>query len=160
VDAEYSYVNPGCSLVALAMMAVFNQNRPVVANTYQCYFKVSALFSVTEFYEYCSVCSVWVLFWRWYSYSYYLILCIKLKYEKNVRYHHHHLGLGEELKMQERIFMQFRFVCVYLYTGLKKYGRHYLRNQTFIHHLNYLFEHAREEEQTDVIYENKTQIKY
>ncbi|XP_023717780.1 hydroxyproline dehydrogenase isoform X2 [Cryptotermes secundus] len=39
VDAEYSYVNPGCSLVALAMMAVFNQNRPVVANTYQCYFK-------------------------------------------------------------------------------------------------------------------------
>jgi hypothetical protein len=52
VDAEYSYVNPGCSLVALAMMAVFNQNRPVVANTYQCYFKVSALFSLTELYEY------------------------------------------------------------------------------------------------------------
>lgn len=44
VDAEYSYVNPGCSLVALAMMAVFNQDRPVVANTYQSYFKVSTLF--------------------------------------------------------------------------------------------------------------------
>jgi hypothetical protein len=40
VDAEYSYINPGSSLVALAMMAVFNQNGPVVANTYQCYFKV------------------------------------------------------------------------------------------------------------------------
>lgn len=39
VDAEYSYVNPGCSLITLAMMAAFNQNRPVVANTYQCYFK-------------------------------------------------------------------------------------------------------------------------
>lgn len=43
VDAEYSYVNPGSSLIALAMMAVFNQNRPVVANTYQCYFKVTSL---------------------------------------------------------------------------------------------------------------------
>jgi proline dehydrogenase len=42
VDAEHSYINPGSSLVALAMMAVFNQNRPVVANTYQCYFKVTS----------------------------------------------------------------------------------------------------------------------
>ena len=43
VDAEHSYVNPGSSVIALAMMAVFNQNRPVVANTYQCYFKVTSL---------------------------------------------------------------------------------------------------------------------
>jgi proline dehydrogenase len=61
VDAEYSYVNPGCSLVALAMMAVFNQNRPVVANTYQCYFKVSILFSITEF--------LFILSLIWYLYS-------------------------------------------------------------------------------------------
>jgi proline dehydrogenase len=47
VDAEYSYVKPGCSLIALAMMAVFNQNRPVVANTYQCYFKVTTIFFMT-----------------------------------------------------------------------------------------------------------------
>ncbi|KAJ9576208.1 hypothetical protein L9F63_006941 [Diploptera punctata] len=39
VDAEYSYMNPGCSLLTLAMMTVFNQQRPVVSNTYQCYFK-------------------------------------------------------------------------------------------------------------------------
>lgn len=49
VDAEYSYINPGCSLIALAMMAAFNQKSPVVANTYQCYFKVSAIFFMTEF---------------------------------------------------------------------------------------------------------------
>ncbi|XP_067015300.2 hydroxyproline dehydrogenase [Anabrus simplex] len=39
VDAEYSYVNPGCSLITMAMMAAFNQQRPVVSNTFQCYFK-------------------------------------------------------------------------------------------------------------------------
>ncbi|PSN43473.1 Hydroxyproline dehydrogenase [Blattella germanica] len=31
VDAEYSYVNPGCSLLTLAMMTVFNQQKPVRA---------------------------------------------------------------------------------------------------------------------------------
>lgn len=39
VDAEYSYVNGGCSLMTLAMMTVFNQVSPVIANTYQCYLK-------------------------------------------------------------------------------------------------------------------------
>nr|CAD7408891.1 unnamed protein product [Timema poppensis] len=39
VDAEYSYVNSGCSIITLAMMAHFNQHSPLVANTFQCYFK-------------------------------------------------------------------------------------------------------------------------
>ncbi|XP_047098523.1 hydroxyproline dehydrogenase-like [Schistocerca piceifrons] len=39
VDAEYSYVNGGCSLMTLAMMTVFNQLSPVIGYTYQCYFK-------------------------------------------------------------------------------------------------------------------------
>nr|CAD7575603.1 unnamed protein product [Timema californicum] len=41
VDAEYSYVNSGCSIITLAMMAHFNQHSPLVANTFQCYFKDS-----------------------------------------------------------------------------------------------------------------------
>jgi hypothetical protein len=52
VDAEQSYINPGSSLVALAMMAVFNQDRPVVANTYQCYFKVTSLLLWLTFSQY------------------------------------------------------------------------------------------------------------
>jgi len=39
VDAEYTYMNPGISAVALAMMFVFNKESPVVWNTYQCYLK-------------------------------------------------------------------------------------------------------------------------
>ncbi|XP_063219504.1 hydroxyproline dehydrogenase-like [Bacillus rossius redtenbacheri] len=38
VDAEWSYVNPACSLLTLAMMANFNRHSPAVGNTYQCYF--------------------------------------------------------------------------------------------------------------------------
>ncbi len=41
VDAEYTYMNPGISAVALAMMVNFNTSSPVVGNTYQCYLKVS-----------------------------------------------------------------------------------------------------------------------
>ena len=40
VDGEFTYMNPGISAVALAMMVAFNQNKAVVCNTYQCYLKV------------------------------------------------------------------------------------------------------------------------
>jgi len=40
VDAEYTYMNPGISAVALAMMVAFNKSSAVVGNTYQCYLKV------------------------------------------------------------------------------------------------------------------------
>lgn len=41
IDAEYTYLNPGISVVALALMLKYNQRQPNVANTYQCYLKVS-----------------------------------------------------------------------------------------------------------------------
>merc|ERR1711884_162941 len=41
VDAEYTYMNPGISAVALSMMLAFNKERPVVWNTYQCYLKAA-----------------------------------------------------------------------------------------------------------------------
>lgn len=40
VDAEYTYMNPGISAVALAMMQEFNSTSAIVSNTYQCYLKV------------------------------------------------------------------------------------------------------------------------
>ncbi len=40
VDAEYTYMNPGISAVALAMMVNYNTSSAVVGNTYQCYLKV------------------------------------------------------------------------------------------------------------------------
>ncbi len=44
VDAEYTYLNPGVSAVALAMMRRFNRDgEATVANTYQCYLKVVLL---------------------------------------------------------------------------------------------------------------------
>jgi len=39
VDAEYTYMNQGISVMALGMMLAFNKERPVVWNTYQCYLK-------------------------------------------------------------------------------------------------------------------------
>ncbi|XP_022247554.1 hydroxyproline dehydrogenase-like isoform X2 [Limulus polyphemus] len=39
VDAEYTYINPGLSLLTLAMMVAFNQQFPLIWNTYQCYLK-------------------------------------------------------------------------------------------------------------------------
>ncbi len=45
VDAEYTYLNPGISVVALAMMRLYNgadNPRPLVGNTYQCYLRVCA----------------------------------------------------------------------------------------------------------------------
>ena len=39
VDAEYTYMNPGISVMALGLMLAFNKDRPVVWNTYQCYLK-------------------------------------------------------------------------------------------------------------------------
>ena len=41
VDAEYTYMNPGISVGALAMMLAFNKDEVVVANTYQCYLKAA-----------------------------------------------------------------------------------------------------------------------
>jgi len=39
VDAEYTYMNQGISVMALGMMLAFNKKGPVVWNTYQCYLK-------------------------------------------------------------------------------------------------------------------------
>ncbi|XP_023216638.1 hydroxyproline dehydrogenase-like [Centruroides sculpturatus] len=39
IDAEYTYLNPGLSLLALAMMLCYNASTPLVWNTYQCYLK-------------------------------------------------------------------------------------------------------------------------
>ena len=44
VDAEYTYMNPGISVMALGMMRVYNvdgDKGAVVGNTYQCYLKVT-----------------------------------------------------------------------------------------------------------------------
>ena len=48
VDAEYTYMNPGISAVALAMMVSFNTKSAVVGNTYQCYLKVRTHFYLTR----------------------------------------------------------------------------------------------------------------
>ena len=40
VDGEFTYMNPGISAVALAMMVAFNKDKAIVCNTYQCYLKV------------------------------------------------------------------------------------------------------------------------
>ena len=40
MDAEFTYVNSGISLLTLALMARHNQQRPLVWNTYQAYLKV------------------------------------------------------------------------------------------------------------------------
>ena len=48
VDAEYTYMNPGISAVALAMMVNFNKSSVVVGNTYQCYLKVSLIFLFSQ----------------------------------------------------------------------------------------------------------------
>ena len=41
VDAEYTYMNDGISLLAMALMAHYNQEKALVANTYQCYLKAT-----------------------------------------------------------------------------------------------------------------------
>ncbi|XP_061564449.1 hydroxyproline dehydrogenase isoform X2 [Cololabis saira] len=41
VDAEYTYMNPGLSLVTMAMMKKFNKDGVWIWNTYQCYLKES-----------------------------------------------------------------------------------------------------------------------
>ena len=40
VDGEFTYLNRAISIAALSMAGAFNQTRPVVWNTYQCYLKV------------------------------------------------------------------------------------------------------------------------
>ncbi|XP_046463928.1 hydroxyproline dehydrogenase-like [Daphnia pulex] len=39
VDGEFTYLNQAISIAALSMAGAFNQTRPVVWNTYQCYLK-------------------------------------------------------------------------------------------------------------------------
>ncbi|XP_064470810.1 hydroxyproline dehydrogenase-like [Ornithodoros turicata] len=39
VDAEYTHMNAGINLLALTLMAAFNESEPHVWNTYQCYLK-------------------------------------------------------------------------------------------------------------------------
>lgn len=39
VDGEFTYLNQAISIAALSMAGAFNQSRPVVWNTYQCYLK-------------------------------------------------------------------------------------------------------------------------
>ncbi|XP_076334228.1 hydroxyproline dehydrogenase-like isoform X2 [Tachypleus tridentatus] len=48
VDAEYTYINPGLSLFTLAMMVAFNQQFPLIWNTYQCYLKKTFETASTE----------------------------------------------------------------------------------------------------------------
>ena len=43
VDAEYTYMNDGISLMALGMMCHYNKSKAYVGNTYQCYLKVSSI---------------------------------------------------------------------------------------------------------------------
>ncbi len=43
VDAEYTYMNPGISAIALAMMRKCNKETAMVGNTVQCYLKVKVL---------------------------------------------------------------------------------------------------------------------
>ena len=47
VDAEYTYMNDGISVVALAMMKHYNKTEAKIGNTYQCYLK-QALETITE----------------------------------------------------------------------------------------------------------------
>ncbi|GAB6028785.1 Hydroxyproline dehydrogenase, variant 2 [Chamberlinius hualienensis] len=39
IDAEFININPGISILAMAMMGAFNKKKPIVWNTYQCYLK-------------------------------------------------------------------------------------------------------------------------
>lgn len=43
VDGEFTYLNQAISIAALSMAGAFNQTRPVVWNTYQCYLKVKLI---------------------------------------------------------------------------------------------------------------------
>lgn len=49
VDAEYTYMNAGISLIALALMAQYNQQQNVwIGNTYQCYLKVNIISETSD----------------------------------------------------------------------------------------------------------------
>jgi len=59
VDAEYTYMNPGISVMALGMMLAFNKQQPLVWNTYQCYLKAAK--TTISGIGYCGITGV--LFW-------------------------------------------------------------------------------------------------
>lgn len=39
IDAEYSHLQPAVRLLTLSLVKLYNQNYPIIFNTYQCYLK-------------------------------------------------------------------------------------------------------------------------